>query len=154
MIRSYREMKSAYSFLVNYCAHLKKAEKDLNLSESDIIALDAYKADLFSKFKKDCREFYKRQRRWATDPFSVPVLNSKSVWRTVSTDGGETGTDFIIVPDNGQTDEDIKEFVYDTVFCGYGDLLYDCTGEKCTRGWSYRKVACGIVITHDWVYDF
>jgi len=148
MIRSYREMKTKY-------IGIKKAEDYFRTHYENISKeSEEYFSDLFTDFRKECREFYRHINKYHTDPYSVPVLNSNNVWRTVSDDNGETGTDFIIIPDNGETEEDIKELVYDSVFCGYGDLLIDCTGKRCTRSWSYRKVPCGIIITHKWCFDW
>ena len=148
MIRSYRELKKEFDYENYFVAMIDKSS---SIPETEKAKLkEKYRND----FIKECREFYKYSEKAYQDPYSVPVFNDKGVWRTVSDDDGETGTDFIIIPDNGQTEEEIKEFVYDSVFCGYGDLLIDCTGKKCSRGWYHRRTPCGIVITHDWVFDF
>ena len=145
-IYSYNDIKNEYQNLKRFEMICSKHCTSEEVKEY----VNEYKKDIIS----ECRKFYKRQREHSIDYLSVPVLNNKNIGRTVSDDNGETGTDFIIIPDNGETDEDIKELVYDSVFCGYGDLLIDCTGKRCTRGWSYRRVPCGIVITHRWCFDW
>lgn len=148
MIRSYREMKSRYN-------GIRIAENYVRTHyETPSEECVKYIADTWTDFRKECREFYKYVNKYHADRLSVPVLNNKNVWRTVSDDNGETGTDFIIIPDNGETEEDIKEIVYDSVFCGYGDLLIDCTGKRCTRSWGYRRTPCGIAIIHRWCFDW
>lgn len=99
-------------------------------------------------FKKDCREFYRYVMKYHVDPLSVPILNDKKVWRTVSTDNGESCTDFIIIPDKGQTDEDIEDFVHTTVYCPKYSYDYS-TGRVVTFGFSYRRIKAGILVIHE-----
>lgn len=88
---------------------------------------------------------------------SVPILNDVKEWRTVSTDNGETCTDFIIIPDKwgelwGTDDEqeiydDIEDFVFSTVGC-YS--AYDFpTGRMITLRWSFKRIPCGVAIIHE-----
>lgn len=98
-------------------------------------------------------------RRYRNKPVydSVPILNNVKEWRTVSTDNGETCTDFIIIPDKwgelwGTDDEqeiydDIEDFVYSTV--GY-DSAYDFpTGRMITLRWGFKRIPCGVAIVHE-----
>lgn len=111
-----------------------------------------------NEIKEGCRAFYRTYDRYHPDPLSVPIRNEKGGWRTVSdrdSDGkifGDSCTDFIIIQDNGQTDDDIKEFVYSTVYC---HSPYDFpTGRMVTYSWGFTRTRCGIAITHrrgiDW----
>lgn len=145
-IHSYKDIKNEYRNLHKLEEICSKHCTPEQVKEY----IDEYRKDIVT----ECRKFYKRQAKYSVDRFSVPLFNSKQIWRTVGDSDGMTGTDFIIIPDNGETDEDIEEFVRDTVFCGYGDLLIDCTGKKCSWGWYARRVPCGIAITHDWAYDY
>lgn len=100
-------------------------------------------------FRVACRNIYHRPSK---DRLSVPVSNNKKVWRTIADPEGDTSTDFIIIPDNGQTKEEIEQFVYDTVYCP-SNYCYS-TGRVITLSWDYKKLPCGIAIIHrtgiDW----
>jgi len=88
---------------------------------------------------------------------STSLCNNNKQWRTVSDNGNECTTDFIIIPDKwtdlwGTDDEqtiydDIEDFVYSTV--GY-DSGYDFpTGREITLRWSFKRLPCGVGIVHD-----
>lgn len=143
MIRSYREIKEEIKTNHEIDNILSKYTDEKSIAE-----ISAYKAKREERFKADCKEFYKYVRRWHIDPLSVSIRNKKQ-WRTVSDDNGETCTDFIILPDaEGElSDEDIEQFVYDTVYCpSYYDFP---TGKVITLGWHFTRTRCGVVIIHE-----
>ncbi len=107
---------------------------------------------LFDRKRAERAVYRRYTRKFSHDPFSVPLCNNHKQWRTVSDNDGETCIDFIIIPDNGHTDEEIEDFVHDTVYC-YS--AYDFpTGRMITTFFSYSRVPCGIAIIHhrgiDW----
>ena len=104
------------------------------------------------EFKKQCREFYRLVNKYHTDPYSVPVFNNEKSWRSVSTDDGETRTDFIIIPDNGQTDEDIEEFIFTTV--GHKSYHDFSTGQLVTLRYYVERIPLGIKIIHECGIDW
>lgn len=104
------------------------------------------------EFKKQCREFYRIVNKYHTDPYSVPVFNDKKSWRSVSTDGGETRTDFIVIPDNGQTDDDIEEFIFTTV--GHKSCYDFSTGQLVTLHYYVERIPLGIKIIHECGIDW
>ena len=139
MIRSYRQIKEA---ITNTNRVVEIMSKHM---PTDFV--DEYKKEAAEDLKKDCREFYKYVCKWHNDPLSVPLRN-KDHWRTVSTDNGENCTDFIILPDNGQTDEDIEDFVHCSVYCPR--YSYDfATGRVITLSWHFKRTTYGIIIIHE-----
>lgn len=141
MIRSYREIKNHIDGHNIMISEIKKHYNGIIPKE-----IAQYINEQEKQFKLDCREFYRHICKWHKDFLSVPIRNDKQ-WRTVSDDNGETCTDFIILPNDGQTDEDIEQFVYDTVYCpSYYDFP---TGRMITLHWSFKRIPCGIAIIHE-----
>lgn len=110
--------------------------------------------------KRKTREFYRHLDEYRPDPISAPIRNTSNVWRTVADryqDGtvcGDSCTDFIIIPDNGQTDSELEDYVQ--IHCPY--YYRPChdfpTGHMITTGLSFTRTPAGIFIRHsrgiDW----
>lgn len=149
-IRSYRDIKSTIFHNKALIAHLEKRNIDPK-------TIEEIKAEQAEDLKKDTREFYHYQQKYYPDPLSVPICNNKKEWRTVSDDNGETCTDFIIIPDRWSdlwgTDEeqeiydDIEDFIFSTVGC-YSAYEFP-TGRMITLRWAFKRVPCGVAITHE-----
>ena len=104
--------------------------------------------ELFWNLKLAARDLFHK-------PVHDPLAKSiREAWRHNGSEDGESGVDYIIIPDEGQTDEELDEFVkssevYYPPICG----PYDCTGKRFTWGWAYTRWPCGIVIIHRWGLD-
>ena len=135
---------------IRYCDVKKKRNGEKYRIISDKRFKD-YRIPLCTQadFRIACRNIYHRPSK---DRLSVPVSNNKKVWRTIADPEGDTSTDFIIIPDNGQTKGEIEQFGYDTVYCP-SNYWYS-TGRVITLSWDYKKLPCGIAIIHrtgiDW----
>ena len=110
--------------------------------------------------KRAEREVYRKyHKKFSHDPYYVPLLNNSKEWRTVSDDGGESCTDFIIIPNTWddelweteegyeQINEDIEDFVFSTV--GYRTSYDFSTGLVVTMSWSFKRLSCGVAIVHN-----
>lgn len=107
------------------------------------------------------QEDYDEMRRSARIVYRKPAYDrlQKSLtedWRTHSDDGID-GIDYRILreyPDDPWTDDEIKEYMYDSeVYYGRGHYDFDCSGERFTRSWDYRRTPAGIVLLHYWATD-
>lgn len=136
-VRTYRDIKTLSEIL-------KKTEELTGKPLDDFTR---------TEFKKACRSVYRRHDMYYHDPLAVPVRNSKGQWRTVSDNNGEDGTDFIFWDNPDATDVEIMNFVYATVYCGHNNTPYDCSGKRVTLSWDYRRLPCGVAITHHWGLD-
>lgn len=107
--------------------------------------------DDYDEMRRSARVVY---RRPAYDPLQRPLTDG---WRTHSDDNGESGTDYRILreyPDQPWTDDEIEEYVLDSeVYYGRGRYDFDCSGERFTRSWDYRRTPAGIVLLHYWETD-
>ena len=150
-IRSYADIKNYYCGRKTLLASLEKFYGS-NIPED----VKRYEKDDYNSFKAECRKFYRNNEKYNPDPLSVPIRN-KEQWRTVSSDDGETCTDFIIIPDKwgdlwGTDDEqgiydDIEDFVFSTV--GYYSAYDFSTGRMITLRWSFKRIPCGVAIVHE-----
>ena len=91
-------------------------------------------------------------------PFSDPLASSlRQDWRHAIDRDGESGTDYIILPDDPAdpwTDEEIAHYLYESpVYSGRPRHEWDCTGERFTWGWSYTRTPAGIALIHKWSID-
>ena len=145
-ISSYREIKD---HIENVNRMVRIFHEHNRIPESEIQEIkDEYIKDI----KTASRDFYRRVNKYHTDPYSVPVFNDKKSWRSVSTDGGETRTDFIVIPDNGQTDDDIEEFIFTTV--GHKSYYDFPTGQLVTLHYYIERIPLGIKIIHECGIDW
>ena len=96
------------------------------------------------KFRLDARRVYNRV---TFDPLSAPICSG--VWRTRYLEGEEGAVDYTIIPDNGETDEEILEYIRNSpVFIGDIYSPYDCTGKWFTSSYYFTRTPCGIVLYH------
>lgn len=131
--------------------------REMSVPENEV---DKYEKKATAHIKKLAREFYRNQEECHPDPLSVPIANTKHIWRTVSdsdSDGrvcGDSCTDYIIIPNNGQTDEELEEYVQDHCPYYYRSGYDFPTGRMITYGTSFTRTRLGILITHsrgiDW----
>lgn len=133
--RSYKEVKSTYAT----CKEVQRVSDPLCKKFSE---------EMWKEFKTSARRFYHRPR---LDPLAESIRGS---WRTHMDADGEYGYDYTIIPDRGETDEEIKEFMYDSpVYLGRSNSPYDCTGKAFTRWWSFKRTPAGIALIHAWGID-
>lgn len=131
--------------------------REMSVPENEV---DKYVKKATAHIKTLAREFYKQQEEYRPDPLSVPIMNTKHIWRTVSdrdSDGnicGDSCTDFIIIPDEGQTYQELDEYVQDHCPYYYRSGYDFPTGRMITYGTSFTRTRLGILITHsrgiDW----
>lgn len=156
VIRSYKQLKESIQWDNELCSFL------LNHGSSPE-EVASIKAKQQERQKKDAREFYQYQRKYCIDPISIPVRNNVKEWRSVSTDNGETRTDFIIIPDvwgdlwetaegYSQINDDIEELVFSTV--GYRSAYDFPTGHIVTYTWGFNRVPCGVAVVHNCGIDW
>lgn len=127
-------------------AIIKETENDVEFQQNRFYP--TLMKDLWKSFKLGARKVY---NSYCYDQLSASIMDS---WRCVSADGGETGYDYTIIPDEGQTDEEIAEYMHDSiVYCGHPNSPYDCTGERVTLWWSFKRTPAGITLIHAWGID-
>ena len=128
---------------------IKRTYAILNKIENDPKYINCKFPDEFWKqFKIEARKIYHRP---CHDPLSVSIRNG---WRTHIDGDGECGYDYTLIPDRGETDDEIKEIMYDSyVYRGRSNSPYDCTGRAFTRWWSSKRTPAGIVLIHAWSLD-
>ncbi len=91
-----------------------------------------------------------RINAYSVDPLEKSMCDE---WRHVCSESGETCYDFRIIPDYGETVDDIRERVEEEV--GYPEICsqYDCTGKRFTRWITVHKVPAGFAVVHSWGLD-
>ena len=106
--------------------------------------------DRIAEFMKEQRCKIRRLNKYSTDPLKMPMRED---WRHVYSEDGEDGYDYRILPDNGETEEEIEAMIEETI--GYGPVrgLYDCTGKRFTRWISVKRVPAGFAVIHSWGLD-
>lgn len=123
--------------------------------------------DRINFIKEYCREhhmpleklgdFIKEQRReirrisaYSVDPLEKSMRDE---WRHVCDEYGEGGYDFCLMPDDGETEDEIREMAEAAV--GYPPICspYDCTGKRFTRWITVHKVPAGFAVVHCWGLD-
>ena len=83
-----------------------------------------------------------------------PLARSlRDEWRHRCSEDGESGYDYRIIPDNGETEKEAIVRAEDLV--GFPPIRgpYDCTGKPFTRWIKAHRVPSGIVIIHSWGLD-
>lgn len=84
------------------------------------------------------------------DPLEKSISDE---WRHWINDDGEHGVDYTFVKDNGETDEEIQDYIESEV--GYPPIhsSYDCTGKRFTTFVHWRRTPGGIALIHHWALD-
>ena len=91
------------------------------------------------------------QLQWdRTDPLAKPITAD---WRHGYKYDGESGYDYIIIPDDGSTDDELSdwfdcEVAYPPIYSPF-----DCTGKRFTWGKHINRTPAGIVVIHRWSMD-
>ena len=85
-----------------------------------------------------------------TDPLFVSM---KDGWRHGISEDGETGFDYCICQDCGESVDEIREWAECEV--GYPEINspYDCTGRRFTMYILVKKVPVGFAVVHRWALD-
>ena len=154
-ISSYSSMRTAIETYNRVVNHLKRHHGGV-IPDTEKNAMLEWEREL----KESCRNFYRTQDKFYPDPLSVPILNTKHIWRTVAdrdSDGnicGDSCTDFIIIPDRGQTYEELEEYVQDHCPYYYRHCHDFPTGRMITMSTYFNRTPVGIFIRHsrgiDW----
>ena len=154
-INSYSSIRTQYE-VYNRCINFIKSQNNGKIPETEVNGLLQWERDI----KAACRHFYKNYDRLYPDPLSVPICNTKHIWRTVAdrdSDGkicGDSCTDFIIIPDHGQTHDELKEYVQDHCPYYYRSSYDFPTGQMITMSTYFTRIPCGIMVVHcrgiDW----
>ena len=84
------------------------------------------------------------------DPLAQPITEE---WRHRISEDGESGVDYVIYEDCGESDDEIQEYVDEEI--GYAPICspYDCTGRRFTWDKHWKRTPVGIVIIHRWGLD-
>lgn len=99
-----------------------------------------YGMEIPDKIKRQIRAGYAAQ----TDKLAKSIQED---WRTVyANEYGESWYEYCIFQDDGETDEEIQDYVDSLVLHNYSQ--YDCTGKPFTRWTHWKRVPAGIVIIH------
>ena len=143
--------------------HIESHRENIELYKQCGMPTDAIKQiekDFAVRLKKAMREFYKTEDNYNRDPLSVPIRNTEHIWRTVAdrySDGricGDSCTDFIIIPDHGQTYEELDEYVRYHCPYYYRHGHDFPTGQMITMSTYFTRIPCGIMVVHcrgiDW----
>ena len=118
----------------NAHANFRKLEREIGFQ---------YPVSFWQSFRTEARKVYHRK---TFDPLSAPIRGG---WRTRCDEDGESMVDYTIIPDNGETDEEILEYIRNSpVFIGSINSPYDCTGKRFTWSYYFHRVPCGIVLYH------
>lgn len=106
--------------------------------------------DKIGDFIREKRKEIRRINRYSTDPLAQPMTEE---WRHVYDEDGESGYDFCIMVDDGETEDEIREYAESAV--GYPPICspYDCTGKRFTRWISVNRVPMGFAVIHSWGLD-
>ena len=93
--------------------------------------------DLKRRYRKEAKKYY--------DPLARSMRDG--VWRAYySEDNPDSWTEYTIMPDNGITDEEMKELV-DDMWIEIRSM-YDCTGKAFTQNIHWARTPAGIVLVH------
>lgn len=84
------------------------------------------------------------------DPLAKPLTFD---WRHGYKYDGEGGYDYVIIPDDGSTDDELSEWFDSEV--AYPPIYspYDCTGKRFTWGKHINRTPAGTVVIHRWSMD-
>ena len=106
--------------------------------------------DCIAEFMKEQRRKIRKLNQYSVDPLEKSMQEE---WRHGGSEDGEDGYDYCILPDNGETEEDIETMVEDAI--GYGPICgpYDCTGKRFTKWIKVRRVPAGFAVIHSWGLD-
>ena len=103
-----------------------------------------------SKVVRKIREKIARIDAKKEDPLRHSM---REEWRHLYDEDGEGGYDFAILPDNGETEEELYEQVMFEV--GFAPITspYDCTGKRFTAWVDIKRVPDGVAVVHRWGLD-
>ena len=98
---------------------------------------------------RECRERIAQMQK-RNDPLAKPITAD---WRHGYKDDGESGYDYIIIPDDGSTDDELSdwfdcEVAYPPIYSPF-----DCTGKRFTCGKHIKRTPAGVVVIHRWSLD-
>lgn len=104
----------------------------------------------FSEQAKREKQKIRKDSRTHFDKLSAPLSEK---WRTRYDKDGESAIDYRIIPDNGQTDEEIRDYILEEV--GHPPICspYDCTGKPFMMWTHFARTPSGIVLIHSWGID-
>ena len=102
--------------------------------------------DLIRRYRDRIAEL----EREVEDPLAKPITEG---WRHGYVYEGEGGYDYIIIDDNGETDDELSEWFDCCV--AYPPICspYDCTGKRFTWFKHINRTPAGIVVVHRWSRD-
>ena len=106
--------------------------------------------DKLGDFIREQRNEIRRINQYSADPLEKSMRDD---WRHVWDEDGEGGFDFCLMPDVGETEDQIRELAEYAV--GYPPICspYDCTGKRFTRWITVHKVPAGFAVVHSWGLD-
>ena len=132
------ELKAVYANIQLF----KECVKELGLPKGG--------ADRIADFMKEQRRKIRRINDQKVDPLAKSMQDD---WRHSWDEYGEGGYDYGIVADDGKTEEEIREWVYEAI--GYPEINspYDCTGKRFTSWISVHKCGLGFAVVHRWCLD-
>lgn len=146
-------INSKYEFLYSFIKFVENegyAKASSNLNDSDRKQVKKHFESSISDVKRRMRQEIRQYYENHPDPLTHPLSEA---WRHGIDEDGESGWDCIIIPDKGETDEDIEAFIDYEV--GYPPIWgpYDCTGKRFTWLKTWKRTPVGIAITHRWGLD-
>ena len=85
------------------------------------------------------------------DELEKPITEE---WRHIYMDEiGESGRYYAILPDEGETDDELSEWFDQCVAYPPINSPYDCTGKRFTWLKHIKRTPAGIVVIHGWALD-
>ena len=140
-----------YEFLHNFIRWVERegyAETVSHLDDGSRQEIRRYYENCIREMKHSVRQDIKKFYELNPDQLAHPLTEA---WRHGG--DGESGWDYIIIPDNGQSNVEIEEFIETEV--GYPPIIspYDCTGKRFTWCKTWRRTPVGIAVTHHWSVD-
>lgn len=143
-IDSYAEIRTHYKSY-NMIVQLIKDRNNGTIPDQEKNGLLEWEREI----KDACRDFYRKYDKYHPDPLSVPIRNDSNAWRSVSSNDGEYVYDFIIIKDNGQTYEELEEYIQDHCPYYYPSVYEFPTGRTVTLRTYSTRIPCGISIIHE-----
>jgi len=107
-----------------------------------------------SGFVKEELKRIRRRIKNLNDNMVDPLEKSLAdEWRHRCREDGEGGVDYALIQDNGETDEEIEDFVRYEV--GYPEIYsqWDCTGRPFTVSIDWHRNNGTISLIHRWALD-
>ena len=106
--------------------------------------------DLTADFLREKRNVIRRINQHHVDPLAKSMQED---WRHVCNECGDSGYDFCIIPDCGESEDEIREMAECMV--GYPPISspYDCTGLRFTCWIDVKRIPLGFAVIHHWGLD-